>query len=62
MRILIVKAQDLRPGDRIITDSEGRIQTVAAPTELDQYGGCSIHTTESEILANLPCPVKLVQD
>jgi hypothetical protein len=37
------------------------VQTVAAPTERDNYGGVSIHTTEKEILANLPCPVKIVE-
>jgi hypothetical protein len=53
-------AQDLVPGDRIITDQKGTIQTVTARTELDQYGGCSIFTENSEIITGLPCSVKVL--
>lgn len=53
-------AQDLEPGDRIVTDQRGTIQTVTDRTELDQYGGCSIFTTDAEILTTLPCGVKVV--
>lgn len=52
-------AQDLVPGDRIVTNQQGAIETVTDRTELDQYGGCSIFTDQSEILTSLPCPVKV---
>ena len=61
MRFLgIVQAEDLRPGQRILVGS-GDVQTVAAPSEWDECGGVSIHTTGGEILANLPCPVKIME-
>ena len=56
----IVKAEDLRPGQRIVV-APGRVETVAEQTELDAYGGCSVHTTEHEILTQLPCNVKVVE-
>jgi hypothetical protein len=61
MRILgIVAAEDLRPGQRILVGPD-HVQTVAAPTERGNHGGVSIYTTEREILAHLPCPVKVVE-
>lgn len=61
MRFLgIVQAEDLRPGQRILV-GPGDVQTVAVPSQRDDCGGVSIHTTGGEILANLPCPVKIVE-
>lgn len=61
MRILgIIAVEDLRPGQRILVGPDD-VQTVAAPTMRDNYGGVSIHTSEKEILVNLPCPVKIVE-
>ena len=54
-------AQNLVPGDRIVTDRNGTIQTVVGQTVLNQYGGCSIATTAGRILTQLPCEVKVVE-
>lgn len=53
-------AQDLEIGDRIVVDQKGTVHTVNNRTELNQYGGCSILTKESEIITQLPCPVKVI--
>lgn len=61
MRIVgVVGAEDFQPGQRILVRPDN-VQTVAAPTERDDVGGVTIHTTEMEMLANLPCPVKVVE-
>lgn len=56
----IKAAEDLQPGDRIITNQRGRVETVDAATTRDQYGGCSIHTEQHDILTGLPCDVKVL--
>jgi hypothetical protein len=50
----------LRPGQRILIGPDD-VRTVAAPTEREQDGGVSIHTTGMEFLAHLLCPVKVVE-
>lgn len=55
----IVRAEDLRPGQRILVGPD-QVETVAERTERDAYGGCSVHTTEHEILTQLPCAVKVL--
>jgi hypothetical protein len=49
----------LQPGDRILVQP-GRIETVVAPSERDEYGGVLIHTHESDITTSYPCAVKVV--
>lgn len=57
--VTIVPAQNLQPGQRIIT-RPGKVETVVKATDLDEYGGVSIHTDQHTILTGLPCDVKVV--
>lgn len=53
------QAQDLNVGDEIVINND-RVDTVIARTELDQYGGCVIHTRNATTLACLPRYVQVV--
>jgi uncharacterized protein DUF6919 len=55
----LVPAENLQPGQMILVGA-GNVQTVAAPTEFDEYGGVAIHTDQSTILTQLPAPVKVL--
>jgi hypothetical protein len=61
MTFMLKSAEALKPGDRIVTDREGTIRTVTDATELDRWGGCTIHHSDGTIITGLPCPVKVVQ-
>lgn len=52
------KAEDLQPGDRIITNRD--VETVTARTGRGSHGTCSIHTRRGDITTTLPCDVNVV--
>lgn len=55
-----VDALALKPGDKILV-GPGRVETVTAPSKKgDRYNDVTIHTDESDILAGLPCAVKVL--
>lgn len=58
--VRLKSAEDLEPGDRIITNPTGQTRTVTDPTELDRWGGCTIHTRDTTIITTLPCAVQVV--
>lgn len=55
----IVDATELRPGDKIVTNRRGDVETVVKPSTRESHGCVSIHTDGSDILTTLPAPVKV---
>jgi hypothetical protein len=55
----IVDATGLKPGDKIVTDRTGKVETVTKASTRESHGCVTIHTDQSDILTSLPAPVKV---